>query len=121
MDQVMETLDSLLKDKAPGIEIHGDSDRERTIPPKEEGGFEVRVIEDEMEYTVRMGACHFHFEKDADGVQELLSIVQYALSVHGRIKAYSKAGKEYKWTFEFKSKKDGNWYSYGTMGLLNLR
>lgn len=121
MDDLIEKISELLIERYPNVKFRIENNDEITILTKDENGFEIFVLQGERENTIHFGTWHFHFDNDKDGKNELLNYLGYGMSKLGRLKAYLKSGKEYKWTFETKNEEDGNWYPAGTMGLMNFK
>lgn len=120
MGELIERISKNLKESYPEIEFRVENSEELTILPKDENGFEIFIQEDVREHTIHFGTWHFHFDNDADGKNELLDYLTFGMSRFGRLKAYLRNGKEYKWTFETLAEDGVSWESAGTMGLVNL-
>lgn len=121
MNDLIEKISEQLKERYPQVEFRIENKDEMTILSKAENGFEILVQQGDRENTIHFGNWHFHFDNDKDGKNELLDYLGFGMSKLGRLKAYLRSGKEYKWTFETKNEEDGNWYPAGTMGLMNFQ
>ena len=121
MDDFIKEISEQLRDRYPKVEFNIEKNYEMTIIPKDENGFEIFVQQGNRENTIHFGSWHFHFNNDKDGKNELLDYLGLGMSKLGRLKAYLRNGKEYKWTFETKNEENGNWYPAGTMRLMNFQ
>lgn len=121
MNDLIDKISEQIKERYPDVEFRIDNKDEMTIPARDDSGFEIFIQQGDRENTIHFGAWHFHFDNDKEGKNELLDYLGFGMSRLGRLKAYSRNGKEYKWTFEIKNEEDGNWYPAGTMGLMNFK
>ncbi|BDD03901.1 hypothetical protein [Aureibacter tunicatorum] len=120
MNNLIEKISKQLKEQCPEVEFKINND-EMTILPKDKNGFEIFIQQAERENTIHFGSWHFHFENEKEGEIELFNYLGFGMSKLGRLKTYSRSGEEYKWTFEIKNEEDDEWYSAGTMALMNFK
>ena len=116
---LIEKIKSILQEKCPQVKYDLENDNQINILCSDEDGFDIVVVSDEKENTIYLGSFHFHFENNEEGIDGLLNCLGFGMCKEGRIKAFLKNGKEYKWSFE--TLDDGKWHSVGSMGLINLQ
>lgn len=121
MSDLIKNITENLQERYPNVSFKVDNENGLTIEPNNKSGFKIYIQEEERENTIYFNSWHFHFEKDKDGKNELLDYLIFGMSKSGRLKTFSRKGKEFKWTFETLNKEDGKWYSSGTTGLINLK
>ncbi len=121
MNDLIENIVENLKERHPNVIFEIDNKNGLTIEPNNESGFKIYIQEEERENTIHFNSWHLHFENNKDGKNELLDYLIFGMSKSGRLKAYLRKGKEFKWTFETLNKEDGKWYPSGTTGLINLK
>lgn len=121
MNNLIAKIEERIKETLPNLEYAIDESNRLTIPSKDENGFDIIVEQGGFENTVVFGMWHFHFSDNENDLNELFDYLGFGLSNYGRLKAFSRGGKEYKWTFEIKNQEDGQWYPSGTMGLMNFK
>jgi hypothetical protein len=122
MNDLIEIISENLIEHHPTVEFQVENDNELIIKSDDDNGFEIYIQQSERENTIHFNSWHFHFENTKEGKNELLDYLIFGMSKFGRLKTYLKNGKEYKWTFEtFEEEEEEEWYSEGTMGLINLR
>ena len=120
MNNLIKKISENLTERHPYIDFKIKDDNSLLIESKSSNGFKILIQQSERENTIHFNSWHFHFENTKDGKNELIDYIIFGMSKHGRLKTYSRNGKEYKWTFETLNENDGNWYSAGTTGLINL-
>lgn len=121
MNDLIENISEQLKQRYPQVAFEINAKGEMTIFKKDADGFDILVQPGEREHTLHFGNWHFHFDNNKDGQNELLDYLGFGMSTLGRLKAYSKNGKEYKWQFEMKQEESRTWYPTGTMAIMNFQ
>ncbi|MCP3929939.1 MAG: hypothetical protein GY705_12665 [Bacteroidetes bacterium] len=89
-----------------------------TILPKDSSGFEVNLWKDEKEIIVSFEGWHEHFERSNE--EDALNCFALGLSVHSRLKVYSKDGKDYRWTLHLIDLETNEWQFSGTTMVFRL-
>ena len=120
MSELIENIRGNLIQNHPSVNFEFKGAAELVINANNEEGFDILIQESERENTIHFGTWHFHFDNDDNGKNELIDYLIFGMSKLGRLKAYSRSGNEYKWTFETKDEY-GNWHSAGNMGLMNIK
>ncbi|RNC83089.1 MAG: hypothetical protein ED557_10255 [Balneola sp.] len=120
-DDLIVVISELIREQFPNVSFSLENDNLMVIEQELKNGFKIIIAQGEIENTLYLGSWHMHFEKDIDGKNELVDYLHFGMSRLGRVKAFARKGKEYKWVFETKNIEDGLWYPVGTMGLINLK
>ncbi|MCH2231787.1 MAG: hypothetical protein MK105_15745 [Crocinitomicaceae bacterium] len=118
---VIQKIREILDESYPEIIYNIENGVELSIDKTAQNGFDVRVIDASSESIIYFNQWHWHFDNNSNDVDQLYLIFGYALSKHGRLKAFIKGGKEYKWNFETLNSLDGEWTVFGTTGTVNLK
>lgn len=119
--KVIQQIIEILDESYPDIIYNVDNETVLGVDKISEDGFDVRVVESNDECILYFDQWHWHFQKNSEDIGQLHLLFGYALSKHGRLKAFIKGGKEYKWSFETKSSLNGKWILFGTTGTVNLK
>ena len=120
MSEIVKIITEKVLRKCPEADIKSDSNYQLIIEPKDSNGYGIYLQVDERENTLHLNSFHFHFENNQNGNDELINYFGYALSSYGRLKVYSKGGKEYKSTFEIFDENEEIWISAGTTVILKF-
>jgi hypothetical protein len=121
MSTPTEEISKHISEHYPNVKYTVSSGRVLEIPAVGRDGFEIRVQHDGHDFLLQFGDWHFHFDGDAEGQRETIDFLKFGLSKLGRLRVYSRGGKDYKWVFEIKNPDDNVWSTAGTTGRLNLR
>lgn len=118
---VIKRIKEVLDVSYPEIKYTVENEMQLSIKKENENGFDIRVIEGADDSVMFFNQWHWHFEHNSDDIDQLFLLFGYGLSKHGRLKAYVKGGKEYKWDFESLNSVDKKWHVFGTTGTVNLK